>query len=247
MGNRPKKSFKSTEQGTLPPGVALVPGGRYSIAPKPGIPVFPFTDKAKLAAWIRDAVLGDLRTLRRGIEAYLVDPAAASAAGFAGGNYLLASGCFLAIEYFAQVFKGDDNATENVKAFMVQYLRPHSERYVQVGDLVWKAFRNGLIHGGWPKVLSVQGSTDRAIELMVGVLPSDPHLEPLPGRANTFCLNAVTLLLHLESAVAEFEKWILTTDEEVLLRGAPRQLELSPNDEQGVVQLELIKQWNDTT
>ena len=74
-----------------------------------------------------------------------------------------------------------------------------------------------------------------------------PKAPPLPGRANTFCLNAVTLLRHLESAVGEFAKWILTTDEDVLLRGAPRQLELSPNDEQGVVQLALIKQWNDTT
>jgi hypothetical protein len=239
-----KRSFKSTDTGDLPAGTLLVPNEHYAIPPRAGVPVFPFDDKEKLIAWMRDAVLGDLRTLERGILTYLGNPAAPSNEGFAGANYLLASGCFLALEYFAQVHRGTDDATANVKSFTSAFFT-FNGRYLEVGDIVWRAFRNGLVHGGWPKVLSVEGVPSETIELMVGVRSDEPHLAPFAGRSDSFCLNAVQLLRDLETVVAgEFAKWLRKTSDDVLSRGAPRRLEISSGFSEGVKQFELIRTWN---
>jgi hypothetical protein len=241
---KPQRSFKATKTGGLPSDTDLVPNEHYAIPPRAGEPVSPFDDREKLIAWMRDAVLGDLRTLERGILTYLGNPAAPSNNGFAGGNYLLASGCFLALEYFAQVYRGKDDATANVRSFTSEFLK-FNTRYVEVGDVVWRAFRNGLVHGGWPKVLSIEGMPSETIELMIGVRPDDPHLAPFSGQPNSFCLNAVQLLRDLETVVnGEFARWLRETADDVLNRGAPRRLEISSGFADGIRQFELIRQWN---
>jgi hypothetical protein len=61
-----------------------------------------------VADWIDACVLGDLRTLVHGIDAYYASPDYRTADGrpTGAGNFLLVAGCCSAIEYLGHVYAG---------------------------------------------------------------------------------------------------------------------------------------------
>jgi hypothetical protein len=233
---KPAKSFTTDGTGQIPSGVELVANQEYRATPPPDPPSREFDSKDKLLAWMRNSVLGDLRTLLAGIDLYLADPSGRSAASFGGANFLLASGCFLALEQFARTYTGKHDATASVRDFTKQFLIPIDAKYGATLVILWRAFRNGLVHGGWPKVVSIEGES-LELTLSVGVDPRNPHLEPLPNNKHSLCLNGRTLLSHLQQAIgpgSPFETWFNTTTDDVLARSAPRALVISSGDAQAV-------------
>jgi len=238
-----KRSFQAGSGGEFPTNCSLKPDGVYVLQQaQPTAGAFP--DRTQLIAWIRNCVLGDLRTLRVGISVYLADERRFGAAGLAGANFLLAAGCSTALEYLARIFKGDLNSVENVRSYAQAFLTP---RYAEVADLLQRVLRNGLIHGSWPKTFCLESDPSTRITVGIGVRPEDPHLAPVPGWPGySFGINAVRFLEDLESSVNEgFAPWIAEcTDNSVLERGAPGLLVVS-DDDAARKQVQRIVQWND--
>lgn len=180
-----------------------------------------------LVNWITRCVLGDLRTLWAGITVYHDDEARRHAEWLGGGNYLLGAGCCMALEYFARIFWGQDNAQANVREYSKRFLEGH--RYAEVCDLFWPIFRNGLIHSSGPQVPFLPEAPTKPVDVGVGYGIKDAHLGPLPER-ESFVLDAKQFLADLESSVAGdngFAQWLRTQGPEVLKRGAPRRLDLT--------------------
>ena len=126
---------------------------------------------------------------------YLADEKRFGRAGLSGANFFLAAGCCMALEYFARIYHGSDNALENVRQYTKQFLKPLNSRYEDACDLLWDAYRNGLIHNSWPKSISTEPSNTGEfikVGMGVGVEPHDPHLALVSGHPeNTFAINAV--------------------------------------------------------
>jgi hypothetical protein len=201
----------------------------------------------KLVSWVRSCVLGDLRTLRAGIEARRVDKNNAIENGLGGANFLLAAGCCMALEYLARIFYGKEDALSNVRGYIKKFLSPINARYEEVCDLLWRSFRNGIIHGSWPQPICVKGNNDERIVVGVGNDLDDPHLAPKQGDSrNTLVVNAVQFLKDLERSVEEgFAPWVLAgEDDAVLERAGPRLLEINENDPIARRQLDQVVKWN---
>ena len=156
------------------------------MAPTPEPPAQGFPDKDRLIAWLDRCVLGDLRTLEAGIGIYLAHEGDSVTDKRGGANYLLAARCCLALEYFSQIYIEDPNAGARVQKYLQEFLRPINERYAIVGDLAWRAYRNGLIHCSWPKAITLATGSGVQLELMVGVKSADPHLAPWRQRTEFF-------------------------------------------------------------
>lgn len=240
-----KRRFRTNENGEIPAGCKLEANTVYAVVPDSPPAANGFKDKEHLVSWIRNCVLGDLRTLRVGIQQYHADPDRSGMEGMGGGNFLLASGCCLALEYFARIFNGPDNAVDNVRRYAERFLKPINVKYVDVGVLVWRVFRNGLIHGSWPKSIRIESEIGGQIMVGVGVEPGDPHLAPVPGwSGNSLALNAMRFLEDLEASVeGGFAEWVLKSTDPVLERGAPQLLILHKAD--GVQkEIQRVLQWN---
>jgi hypothetical protein len=180
--------------------------------------------------WITACVLGDLRTLDKGIS--VVEAAKTEQglpAGMGGGNFLLAVGCLIAMEYFGQIFRPDVDATTATREYAQKFLKRVDARYPKVWELLWRAFRNGMAHASWPKKVLIKDDLSRQLILGVGNLRSDPHLAPIPGIPGSLAISAPRLLDDLDSSVKTgFSQWILTeANDGVLMRAGPQLLEIS--------------------
>ena len=190
-----------------------------------------------LVDWIEKCVFGDLRTLKRGMfEA----KKRKSRGKLGGGNFLLASGCFMALEYLAYIYSGKDNATINIRRYTDKFLIPVNDRYKDMMELLWRSFRNGLIHCSWPQLMSRE--EDNSFPLLVGVGNSltDDHLKAttVQGRP-AFAISSASLLKDLyKSYNPSFKNWLLNEALEIALkRGNPQILKLRIGDVQGRRQL----------
>ena len=112
----------------------------------------PIGSRGELVTWIESCVLGDLRTLLAGVDAYYASPSHLSTGGRALGsaNFLLVSGCCSALDYLAFLFKGGGSDEANAKAFIDTFLEAVDSRYSAVGLIIWRCFRPPPPRGSAP-------------------------------------------------------------------------------------------------
>jgi hypothetical protein len=208
----------------------------------------PIRSRAELVTWIESCVLGDLRTLVAGVDAYYSSPTHVSSDGrpLGAANFLLVAACCSAIDYFAFLFKGGHSDELNAKAFFDRFLAPVNRRYSEIGVLIWRCFRHGTVHRSWPKRIVLEDDTS-AVITGAGNETSDPHLAPSPDVAgDSFLVNGRQLLVDLTRAFeCTFRDWILTqAPDDVLERANPQELLVCVGDTQGRRQVETVKRWN---
>lgn len=199
-----------------------------------------------VADWIDACVLGDLRTLVHGIDAYYASPDHRTADGrpTGAGNFLLVAGCCSAIEYLGHVYAGKGSDEAKAIAFMNQFLAPINDRYREAGLLIWQCFRQGTVHRSWPKRI-VHGDGTPQVITGAGSEPTDPHMAPLPDRAeDSFLVNGRQLLADLTRAFENsFRPWLLTeASEGAVERAKPQVLRVSGDTLR--LPLEAVKRWN---
>jgi hypothetical protein len=232
--------------GHLPSNIILDPSTEYVLFVEELTPtVNLFTSRQHLVAWIDGCVLGDLRTLLKGIDLREAGDEA-SKQHYGGGNFLLAGGCCMALEYFGQVYCIKGDATSRAKKYVDDFLRPIDNRYSDVFWVLWSTFRNGIVHGSWPQGLCIRGQSKR-IAVGVGNSVHDAHLGRDPKLVvDNFVVSAPRFLQDLDSSFsAGFRDWILNqADDDVLNRGNPRLLEINPRNEEGVSCFNIIQTWN---
>src|SRR5262245_19022328 len=114
---------------------------------------------AALRSWLDSCVLGDLRTLVQGIDAYYASDEHVDGDGrpIGGGNFLLVAGCCSAIDYFGYIVNNGTNDDARAIAFINRFLVPINPRYREVGLLLWRCFRHGTVHRSWPKRFEIDG------------------------------------------------------------------------------------------
>ena len=197
-----------------------------------------------LIQWIDGCVFGDLRTLALGMRQVNKKK---DTEKYGGGNFLLAAGCFLALEYMAFIYHGHDDATTNVRAYANRFLKPVNARYGEMMELLWRSFRNGLIHGSWPQPISCEGNRENLIIVGVGNTLADGHFQPISSvKRPSFAISSAKLLNDLyKSFKPGFKNWLLNdAGDYVLSRGAPQLLELREGDRLGRKQFALIEEIN---
>lgn len=121
-----------------------------------------------------------------------------------------------------------------------------SDTYGEVADLMWRAFRNGLVHGSWPQTIEAEAHPGVRIRLGVGNELSDGHLAPIPGvDGPSFGISAPRLLRDLRrSFKTGLRPWILhQSPDAVLERGGPGLLTIAVGDKSGNQQFELVRAW----
>lgn len=91
----------------------------------------PITSRADLVTWIDSCVLGDLRTLLLGVDAYYAVELRQAGNGrpLGAANFLLVAGCCAAIDYFGYLFSGGGSDEGNARQFVNRFLRPVDARY----------------------------------------------------------------------------------------------------------------------
>lgn len=201
-------------------------------------------NRQDLVEWIEKCVFGDLRTLLEGIKLAKKNNKKGT---LGGGNFLLASGCFMALDYLAYIFNGDDNSTANVRAYAKRFLKSVDSRYYEMIELLWRSFRNGIIHNSWPQPISGNWAKREIIVVGVGTSFIDGHFQPIPGaKYQSFGISSPILYKDLfKSFKNGFKLWLLNEADEIILeRGAPHILEIAKGDAAGLRQLEIIKKLN---
>jgi hypothetical protein len=196
--------------------------------------------------WIEGCLFGDLRTLILGIDQFHQNPETPRLLG--GCNFLLAASCFMALEYLAQVYGRGRDATSAARHYVADFLSRVDPRYPQAFDILWSCFRNGIVHGSWPQAVCIRG--DESTRIAVGANPriDGDHFGPDQNYpAPSFIISSVRLFLDLERSYDQFfRSWLLReSDDAVLVRAAPRLLEINPRDTTRVRQLGVIREWSD--
>lgn len=233
----PKRRFVTDEQGRVPNEIRLLPSTAYVAEPTDGPPADRLKSAEELVSWIRNCVLGDLRTLRLGIDERIKQPQPS----LGGGNFLLFAGCLMALEYFARIYVADGDAVTRVRKYADAFLVPVNARYKEACGILWRAARNGMIHGSWPRRISIEGD-NKEYMFAVGNEPGDRHLEFHQGYLN---VSGPRLLCDLETSVdAGFSRWLREkADAAALERAQPRVLEMKSSDPE-VKHLRAMMGWS---
>jgi hypothetical protein len=221
-----------------------LPTGRYVVCEDRALTKSALKSRTELANWIDRCVLGDLTTLLDGIR---LAERRRLRRKTGGGNFLLAAGCCMSLEYMAFVYTGEENATSSVRKYAEAFLAPIDPKYGQVAELMWRSFRNGLVHGSWPQPIESLAEPGVLIRVGVGNELADEHLAPIAGvKGLSFGISAPRLLRDLKRSFRPaFRDWILhEAPESVLKRGGPNRLELSSNDHAGNQQFKIVKRWS---
>ncbi|HKZ54404.1 MAG TPA: hypothetical protein VJ123_02910 [Anaerolineales bacterium] len=195
--------------------------------------------------WIDQCVLGDLRTVIAGIDAFHRTSATTRPLG--GCNFLLAAGCCMALEYFGQVYGKGQDATSAARQYVEDFLTPVDPRYARVFGVFWSSFRNGIVHGSWPQAICVQGHGGRRIAVGASPVRGGEHFQRASDYAGpSFVISSVTFFQDIERSFDQgFRSWIMSqSDDAVLTRAAPRLLEIKLGDPSRVKEFALIMSWN---
>lgn len=223
---QPQRRFVADKSGMVPLDVALIPDAVYVMQRPPPPPAFEITEREGLISFIDDCVLGDLRSLASGAMMLHGKPVKSDPSKrYGGGNFLLAAGCCMALEYLAWIFAGDENATRGVEQFAGRFLFPQNDKYRTYWPVLWISLRNGIIHGAFPQQMSVEDQAATRIICPVAIQPTAPHLAT--GQFNgmpALFVNSHQFLLELEISVRRpFFAWLRTeASPESLHRGAAR-------------------------
>lgn len=208
-------------------------------------PVRPMASRQAIVEWIENCVLGDLRTLLLGIERFLQGPPVLRPIG--GCNFLLAAGCCMALEYFGQVYGKGGDATSAARRYVEAFLSPIDRRYEEVFGVLWSSFRNGIVHGSWPQVICVQGHQGHRVSVGANPCIDGEHLQPASGYdGESLVISSARFFVDIERSFHQsFRSWLLNeSDDAVLLRAAPRLLEVNEKDATRVCEFNLIRSWN---
>jgi len=208
----------------------------------------PINSARALRSWLDSCVLGDLRTLLRGIDSYYSSDRHVDADGrpIGGGNFLLVAGCCAAIEYFGYIVSDGTNQEARALAFIRRFLVPVDPKYAEVDVLLWQCFRHGTIHRSWPKRIRIEGE-GRLIVAGAGAEEDDPHLAPAPDRSDdTFLVNGRRLLSDLSRALdGPFGDWLsANTNDDLLKRANPDDLRVGRGNTALKAQAATIREWN---
>lgn len=190
----------------------------------------------KIVEWIDKCVLGDLRTVVHGIQKREQGDKIQSPT-LGGGNFLLAAGCCMALEYFGQVYGKGTNATESVQKYVEKFLQPIDERYIEFWPILWRSFRNGIIHGSWPQKICMEDSGEQ-IAIGADNSPDGDHLRPASNhKGKSFVISSPRFFYDIECSFNKnkgFRDWIQNnSDDGVLERAAPRLLEIKKGNKEG--------------
>ncbi len=84
----------------------------------------PIRSRADLATWVDSCVLGDLRTLLVGVDAYYASPDHVAQDGrpLGAANFLLVAGCCSAIDYFGFLLNRGSSDEARAKTFIEMFL-----------------------------------------------------------------------------------------------------------------------------
>ena len=251
-------SVKTDGDAKLPKHVnKLEPNTKYKICKDEYVPpARKIASREGVVEWIDKCVLGDLRTMLLGIrerryrasKLYRVrlflrtvllgirerrDETQSPVLG--GGNFLLAAGCCMALEYFGQVYGEGKNAMESVQKYVENFLKPIDDRYRKVWPILWRSFRNGIIHGSWPQTIRTEDSKNQ-IAIGADNSPDGDHLGPASDHeGKSFVISSYRFFCDIERSFNEgFRDWILhESDDEILERAAPRLLEIKSRNNEG--------------
>lgn len=206
----------------------------------------PMESRQEIVQWIDNCILGDLRTLRLGIDAFHGQPVTPRPLG--GCNFLLAAGCCMALEYFGQVYGQGSDATEGVRRYVRDFLRPVDPRYWEIYGVLWSSFRNGIVHCSWPQAICVRGDDSNRIVMGANPRMDGEHLQPAANYVgNSLVISSVRFFSDIERSFDDrFRAWN-DSDDAVLVRAAPRLLEINPRDAARVREFEVIRGWNERT
>ena len=126
---RRQTTFTTDSEGRPAGDVVLSPATEYVVFRDEDVPGVPtFHDRSHLADWLNYAVLGDLRTLVHGIEVRQTMTPIIPNLG--GGNFLLAAGCCMALEYFGQVYGAGGDSTGRARAYTDRFLTAFSRKSI---------------------------------------------------------------------------------------------------------------------
>jgi hypothetical protein len=234
------RELRTDELGKLPGEIVLEPDCSYILCrDAPLRAATKLSSRQELIKWISDCVIGDLRTLDRGIS--VVEAAKTEQrppVGMGGGNFLFAAGCMMAVEYFGQILVPGADALTATRKYAQRFLKLVDARYPKIWDLIWRALRNGIAHGSWPQPVIIRNDPSRQLHVGVGNLRSDPHFAPDPKYPDSFVISAPRFLDDIELSIENgFSRWILQeADDDILTRAAPQLLELSELDSVGCQQ-----------
>jgi hypothetical protein len=235
----PKYQFTTNESGQVPANVSLFPLTTYRAEPPERKAASRLASSEELAQWIDNCVLGDLRTMKLGIDAQM----SRRGPPLGGGNFLLLAGCLMALEYFSRIYCSEKDAVACVLAYVREFLVPINEKYRESVVVLWRAARNGMLHGSWPLRVSFQGGPNE-YRFNIGNEETDAHLTCEGDLIN---VSSPRFLLDLEaSAQNGFLRWLrASNDPSVLERGQPRVLEINRSDSQGTRGLKAIMAWSE--
>ena len=227
----------------------LEPSTKYVICKKvPLGPAKSMESRQKIVDWIDDCVLGDLRTMVLGMkerkEKNTKGEAESSALG--GGNFFLAAGCCIALEYFGQVYGEGTNATQSVQRYVEKFLEPIDDRYIKAWPILWRSFRNGILHGSWPQVIRMEGS-EEGIAIGADNDPDGDHFKPVSNhQGKSFAISSYRFFQDIERSFYKgFRDWILKDpDDGILERAAPRLLEIKDGNSEGKKAFEYVLNLN---
>lgn len=233
----------------IQPSRRLKPKARYVLCEDVLVrPAKPIPSREKVVEWIEKCVLGDLRTVILGIEKRKEKDkrGKAESPALGGGNFLLASDCCEALEYFGQVYGKGTNATESVQKYVEEFLNPIDSRYIKVWPVLWDSFRNGIVHTSWTKPVRMEGSGEQ-ISIGADNSPNDDHLKPDSNQAGkSFIISSPRFFCDIERSFKKgFQDWILhQSDDGVLERAAPQLLEIKKDNKKGKAAFEYIQRLN---
>lgn len=239
-------AFDTDENGRPVGFPALAPASAFVICRDEELPpARPLESRQAIVDWIEHCVLGDLRTLLLGIDAFWQERATPRPIG--GGNFLLAAGCCMALEYFGQVYGKGGDATTAARRYVQDFLRPVDDRYPAVFGVLWSSFRNGIIHGSWPQVMCVQQHAGHRVAVGANPDMDGDHLGPASDYdGESFVISSAGFFVDVQKSFDRgFRSWVLEhSDNDVLKRAAPRLLEIRDGDTVRVAEFDLIRRWN---
>jgi hypothetical protein len=216
--------FETNDQGTPILGNdSLYPNSQYERTPRREYVTNRLKDRAHVANWVRNAVIGDLETLDKGI-ACREDP------DKGGGNFLLQVGCMMAFEYFAAIYsETNQSPVARAKAYAKDFMR--NPRYKTCIPLLLHA-RNGIAHGSWPMRVQVDGVQypfavgydypETCVHLHLSLHKAGDEKAP----SEKLFVNPRLMLIDLRESVERepkgFLRWIVdVADDDVVRRAQP--------------------------
>jgi len=225
---------------------ALAPAATFVICRDEEVPAAgPMKSRQAIVEWIEHCVLGDLRTLLLGIDTFLAGRNTPRPLG--GGNFLLAAGCCMALEYFGQIYGKASDGTAAARRYVEDFLRPVDKRYLDIFGILWSSFRNGIVHGSWPQVISVQQHAGHRVAVGANPRIDGDHFGPASDyEGESLVISSARFFVDIEASFDRgFRGWVLTeSDDDVLQRAAPRLLEIRDGDAVRVKEFNLIQRWN---